>query len=66
MELILNCEGTVMEAAKRQGMNTGLITTSYICDATPAAFSSHSLKREFRVSLPVSCSPNLQFLTVLL
>eukprot|EP01112_Ceratiomyxa_fruticulosa_P015374 TRINITY_DN4512_c0_g1_i1.p1 TRINITY_DN4512_c0_g1~~TRINITY_DN4512_c0_g1_i1.p1 ORF type:complete len:503 (+),score=106.63 TRINITY_DN4512_c0_g1_i1:170-1678(+) len=37
--------GTILEAAKRKGMKTGLITTKSITDATPAAFSSHSVWR---------------------
>ncbi|KAJ2723051.1 vacuolar alkaline phosphatase [Coemansia sp. Benny D115] len=38
--------GTVMEAAKLQrGMATGLVATSRITHATPAAFSAHTLSR---------------------
>ncbi|KAJ1860468.1 vacuolar alkaline phosphatase [Coemansia sp. RSA 2703] len=38
--------GTVMEAAKLQrGMATGLVVTSRITHATPAAFSAHALSR---------------------
>ncbi|SCU95258.1 LANO_0E09802g1_1 [Lachancea nothofagi CBS 11611] len=33
--------GTVLEAAKLQGYLTGLVVTTRITDATPAAFSSH-------------------------
>lgn len=32
---------TIMEYAKDKGMSTGLVTTSQITDATPAAFASH-------------------------
>ena len=32
---------TVLEAAKARGMATGLVTTTWIVDATPAAFASH-------------------------
>jgi len=37
--------GTVLEAAALKGMRTGLVTTTRVTDATPAAFSSHSLTR---------------------
>lgn len=36
---------TVFEYAKKRGYRSGLITTSYIIDATPAAFVSHSSSR---------------------
>lgn len=36
---------TVLEMAKARGMATGLISTSYIADATPAAFAAHSPTR---------------------
>jgi hypothetical protein len=35
--------GTVLEAAKRKGMATGLVATSRITHATPASFSAHGL-----------------------
>lgn len=38
--------GTSMEAAQRQGMITGLVVTSRITHATPAAFSSHVSNRD--------------------
>ncbi|KAJ1966047.1 vacuolar alkaline phosphatase, partial [Dipsacomyces acuminosporus] len=39
--------GTVLEAAKLQrGMTTGLVVTSRITHATPAAFSSHAAHRD--------------------
>lgn len=37
---------TVMQAAKSKGMRTGLITTSQINHATPAAFVTHSSHRK--------------------
>ena len=37
--------GTVLEAAKMKGMKTGLVVTSVINHATPAAFSAHTLDR---------------------
>ncbi|BFZ55997.1 hypothetical protein PYCC9005_003039 [Savitreella phatthalungensis] len=37
--------GTVLEAAKRAGLATGLVVTSDITDATPASFSSHVRNR---------------------
>ncbi|QRV93563.1 alkaline phosphatase [Ceratobasidium sp. AG-Ba] len=33
--------GTVLEAAKLAGYKTGLVVTSHVTDATPAAFASH-------------------------
>ena len=36
---------TVMELARRAGKATGLVTTSQVTDATPAAFASHVLDR---------------------
>jgi alkaline phosphatase len=32
---------TVLEAAKARGLGTGLITTTWVADATPAAFAAH-------------------------
>ncbi|MFD3268914.1 alkaline phosphatase [Paenibacillus dendritiformis] len=37
---------TILEAAREQGKSTGLVATSSITDATPAAFSSHIASRE--------------------
>lgn len=37
---------TLVELAARQGRATGLVTTSFICDATPAAFAVHTSRRE--------------------
>lgn len=37
--------GTVLEAAKRQGFSTGLVTTSRITHATPASFYAHVVDR---------------------
>jgi alkaline phosphatase len=37
--------GTLLEAAKAIGMKTGLVVTSMITDATPAAFASHVVSR---------------------
>ncbi len=36
---------SVAELAKRRGMAVGLVTTSYVLDATPAAFSAHQKVR---------------------
>lgn len=36
---------TVLELARRAGKATGLVTTSQVTDATPAAFASHVLDR---------------------
>ncbi|KAI9032250.1 alkaline-phosphatase-like protein [Hyaloraphidium curvatum] len=38
--------GTIMEAAKLRGMATGLVVTSRITHATPAAFSAHVVHRD--------------------
>jgi alkaline phosphatase len=38
---------TVMEIAKEKGMRTGLVTTSTIYDASPAAFTGHVSDRKF-------------------
>ncbi|KAL8283576.1 hypothetical protein RQP46_005679 [Phenoliferia psychrophenolica] len=38
--------GTVLEAAKRQGFSTGLVATSRITHATPAAFYAHVVDRD--------------------
>ncbi len=40
---------TVAEAARDAGMNVGLITDSYLWDATPAAFVAHAARRDFAV-----------------
>lgn len=36
---------TVLEAARNRGMATGLVTDSYLWDATPAAFAVHAASR---------------------
>ncbi|RPI62857.1 MAG: alkaline phosphatase [Planctomycetaceae bacterium] len=36
---------TVLEYYQSKGKRTGLVTTSYLCDATPAAFAAHVGKR---------------------
>jgi alkaline phosphatase len=36
---------TVLEAAKERGMATGLVTTTLLTDATPAAFAAHTTRR---------------------
>src|ERR1041384_3511439 len=37
--------GTVLESAKYLGYATGLVSTSSVTDATPAAFSAHVVNR---------------------
>ncbi len=37
---------TIFEAARAQGLSTGLVTTSGLVDATPAGFTAHETKRE--------------------
>jgi alkaline phosphatase len=39
---------TILEAAKAKGMATGLVVTSRITDATPAAFASHVTSRKMQ------------------
>jgi alkaline phosphatase len=39
---------TILEAAKAAGMATGLVVTSRITDATPAAFASHVTSRKMQ------------------
>ncbi|KAI8870015.1 alkaline phosphatase-like protein [Ramicandelaber brevisporus] len=39
--------GTVMEAAHKKGLKTGLVTTARITHATPAAWNSHVVDRDF-------------------
>jgi alkaline phosphatase len=36
---------TVLEASQESGMSTGLVTTSFISHATPAAFAAHEVNR---------------------
>ncbi|HEX6245968.1 MAG TPA: alkaline phosphatase, partial [Polyangiales bacterium] len=38
---------TVLELCKRAGKATGLVTTSYFFDASPAAFASHQASRDW-------------------
>ena len=42
---------TIMELAKDKGLATGLVTTSGITDATPAAFAAHVSNRSDEVSV---------------
>ncbi|UOQ42539.1 alkaline phosphatase [Halobacillus salinarum] len=39
---------TILEMAERKGKSTGLVTTSQITDATPAAFASHVTDRSMQ------------------
>jgi len=39
--------GTVLEAASKKGMKTGVVTTTRVTDATPAAFISHASDRGY-------------------
>jgi alkaline phosphatase len=47
---------TVLEAAKKQGWATGLVVTSSVTDATPAAFAAHvpSRLQEFEIARQMS------------
>jgi alkaline phosphatase len=42
---------TVLEAAEARGMATGLVTTTQIVDATPAAFAAHVPSRDLRYEI---------------
>lgn len=56
--------GTILEAAQKKGMRTGLVVTSRITDATPASFSSHSVTRyaqEFIASQQVTKGIDIMF-----
>ncbi|KAE8417899.1 alkaline-phosphatase-like protein [Aspergillus pseudocaelatus] len=37
--------GSILEAAKLGGMKTGLVSTTYISDATPAVYAAHAANR---------------------
>ncbi|QSX24298.1 alkaline phosphatase [Priestia megaterium] len=43
---------TVLEGAESKGKSTGLVVTSSLTDATPAAFSSHVTDRNNEVAIP--------------
>ncbi|KAF9200257.1 hypothetical protein BGZ49_009533 [Haplosporangium sp. Z 27] len=45
--------GTVLESAKQLGMVTGLVVTSRITHATPAAFSAHVVHRDMEADIAV-------------
>jgi alkaline phosphatase len=42
---------TILEKAKARGLSTGLVTTSTISDATPAAFAAHEPSRKKRAEI---------------
>jgi alkaline phosphatase len=44
---------SILEIAQERGMSTGLVTTSGITDATPAAFTAHVLKRSLEEDIAV-------------
>eukprot|EP01127_Copromyxa_protea_P010669 TRINITY_DN2611_c0_g1_i2.p1 TRINITY_DN2611_c0_g1~~TRINITY_DN2611_c0_g1_i2.p1 ORF type:complete len:433 (+),score=88.69 TRINITY_DN2611_c0_g1_i2:376-1674(+) len=44
----LSASGSIMEAAKSQGWSTGIITTAFVSDATPAGFTAHSQDRSYQ------------------
>nr|CAG8518330.1 10413_t:CDS:10 [Entrophospora candida] len=46
--------GTVLESAKHNGMVTGLVVTSRITHATPAAFSAHSVHRDLESEIAIN------------
>lgn len=48
---------TMLEAAKRKGFATGLVTTAVITDATPAAFGAHVQNRYCMKAGDAPCRP---------
>jgi len=53
---------TVLEYAESKGKSTGLVVTSRITDATPAAFASHVMNREWEGKAPYGKDIALQML----
>ncbi len=53
----LDTVGTLLELAEAQGRSTGLVTTTRITHATPAAFYSHDLDRGAEVSIAAALVP---------
>ena len=55
MHIIVNPDkvpcGTVLESAKHLGFVTGLVVTSRITHATPAAFSAHVISRDMEADI---------------
>lgn len=54
--------GTLLEAAKQRGMLTGIVTTTSVADATPAAFTAHVPQRSMHpeiASQQVALRPDL-------
>ncbi|KAG0343671.1 hypothetical protein BG004_005099 [Podila humilis] len=45
--------GTVLEAAKEEGLLTGLVVTSRVTHATPASFSAHVVHRDMEADIAV-------------
>jgi alkaline phosphatase len=49
---------TLMEAAKAAGMATGIVVTSSVTDATPAAFTTHVPHRNMQLSIALQYATN--------
>ena len=49
---------TILELAKKQGMKTGLVATSTITHATPAAFAAHRISRNDEVGVALDFLEN--------
>ena len=49
---------TIMEAARDRGLSTGLVTSTIITDATPAAFAAHVPKRDHHENIAVQLLDN--------
>lgn len=56
--------GTILEAAKKRGMVTGMIVTSRVTHATPASFAAHVIERndEATIAKQYVANKNLDFL----
>lgn len=49
---------TVLEAAKEEGLRTGLVVTSTITHATPASFAGHNKTRKDEIGIAVDMAEN--------
>lgn len=55
---------TILEAARDSGLATGLVTSTDITDATPAAFAAHVLNRDYHLEIArqlISAKVNVLF-----
>lgn len=52
-----NPKGSLLAAAKMQGKGTGIVCTKSVTDATPAAFSAHSMYRDWHQLIAEQVNP---------